>query len=287
MSLVLAPIQLSHLKWTWSRTCVVGVVNVTPDSFYDGGKWFKPEDAISQGLRLAEQGADVLDIGGESTRPGSRPVSDAEELDRILPVIQVLASQSRVPISVDTYKAKVAKEAVEAGACIVNDISGMKLDSAMAAVVAETKALVILGHLRGQPRTMQQNISFVDVVAEVIDELKVSVRLAVEAGVAAEKIWIDPGIGFGKTSDHSLALLREISKIKDEVGYPILVGPSRKSFIGEVTGLPVEERLLGTCAAAAAAIMAGVDAIRIHDVGKLMAAIKVADAIRHGIGQPG
>jgi dihydropteroate synthase len=282
MPLVLPPTPLGVRTWTWERTCIFGVVNVTPDSFYDGGAHVSTEAAVSHGEALAAHGADVLDVGGESTRPRSDRVPAGEELARVLPVIQGLTAAGAV-ISVDTYKAQVAREAVAAGASVINDISGLRLDPKMATVAAETEATLILGHLRGDPTTMQEQIAFSDVVSEVIDDLRTSVRAAVQAGVRAERIWIDPGIGFGKTPQHSLALLREVARLREELGYPLLVGPSRKSFIGAVTGQPVEERLLGTCAAVAAVIRAGADAVRVHDVAALLPAIQVADAIRRGL----
>lgn len=257
----------------------MGVVNVTPDSFYDGGRHAEPAAAVAHGLELVAQGADMLDVGGESTRPGSSPVSVEQELARVLPVIRELVQRCKVPISVDTHKAMVAQEAMAAGAAVVNDISGMALDPDMPEVVARTKATVILGHLRGQPATMQQGIRFVDVVTEVADELRSSVRRAVKAGVAAERIWVDPGIGFGKTAEQSLSLLRATGELRERIGYPILVGPSRKSFIGAVTGEPVQERLMGTCASVVAAVLAGADGVRIHDVGQLLPAVRVANAI--------
>jgi dihydropteroate synthase len=280
MPIVHAPVQIGPLTWSFSRTCIFGVVNVTPDSFYDGGRHLDTEAAVVHALRLAAAGADVLDVGGESTRPGAQPVTVEEELERILPVIGELAKRCRAPISVDTYKAAVARAALRAGASVVNDISGLRLDPEMAGTVAETGATVIVGHLRGQPQTMQQDIHFDDVVVEVADDLRAAVRLAVQAGVRADRIWIDPGVGFGKTADQSLALLRASGRLREEVGYPLLVGPSRKSFIGAVTGQPVEERLMGTCAAVAAAVVAGADAVRLHDVAQMLPAIRVADAIR-------
>ena len=280
MTMILAPAKLGDAPWDWTRTCVFGVVNVTPDSFYDGGRHADTASAVEHGLTLAEQGADVLDVGGESTRPGSTPVSTGEELARVIPVIEQLAP--RAPVSIDTYKASVAREAVAAGASIINDISGLRLDARMAETVAETGATVLIGHLRGQPATMQNGIRFLDVVREVADALRESVRHAVRAGVQADRIWIDPGIGFGKTSEQSLALMRATAQLRDAVGYPILVGPSRKSFIGAVTGEPPDERLMGTCAAVAAVVLAGADGVRIHDVAEITPAIKVADAIRRG-----
>ncbi len=282
MSIVRTPVAIGPAVWDWSRTYIVGVVNVTPDSFSDGGRYLGPAQAVARGVELVEQGADALDIGGESTRPGAEPVPAEEELRRVLPVIRGLAEQVRVPISVDTYKAEVAGAAVEAGASIINDVSGLALDPEMAATVARTGAAVVIGHLRGKPATMKEEIGFDDVVAEVIDELRRPVRAAVFAGVAADRIWVDPGIGFGKRAEHSLALIRALSRLRDELGYPLMVGVSRKSFIGDVTGLPVDQRLIGTCAAAAVAAALGADAVRIHDVGELVPALQVADAIRRG-----
>jgi dihydropteroate synthase len=282
MPLVLPPTPLGTQTWTWERTCIFGVVNVTPDSFYDGGAHASTDAAVSHGEALTAHGADVLDVGGESTRPRSERVPAEVELARILPVIQRLADTGAV-ISVDTYKARVAREAVKAGASVINDISGLMLDPELATVAAETEATLILGHLRGDPATMQEGIAFSDVVSEVIYDLRTSMRMAIQAGVRAERIWIDPGIGFGKSPQHSLALLHEVARLREELGYPLLVGPSRKSFIGAVTGQPVEERLLGTCAAVAAVIRAGADAVRVHDVAALLPAIQVADAICRGL----
>lgn len=259
-----------------------GVINVTPDSFSDAGQFLDPDTAIARGLELARLGADVLDVGGESTRPNSTPVPEEEELRRVLPVIEGLARQCNLPISIDTYKARVAREAVAAGASVINDISGMGLDPLMPRVMCESGATVILGHLRGTPATMQEGVHFVDVVGEVCDELRVVLRRAVTEGIAPDRIWFDPGIGFGKTAAQSLQLLRDAGRIREALGYPILVGPSRKSFIGAVTGDSVERRLMGTSASVAAVVMAGADGVRIHDVAELMPAIRVADAIRRG-----
>ena len=280
MSLVHAPVRLGQATWDFSRTYVFGVVNVTPDSFSDGGRFFSTDAAVAHGWDLIEQGADALDIGGESTRPGAEPVPAEEESRRVLPVVRQLAGRGSVPISIDTYKAGVARAAVEAGASMINDISGLQLDPQMATVAAEAGVPLIIGHLRGTPKTMRDNIRFVDVVAEVAEELKRSVRTAVAAGVSAERIWVDPCIGFGKTAAQSLALLRSTGRLREAVGYPLMVGPSRKSFIGAVTGEGVEARQLGTCAAIAAVVVAGADAVRLHDVGLLLPAVRVADAIR-------
>ena len=279
MPLLLPPVSLGPRTWTWQRTCVFGVVNVTPDSFFDGGRYAETSQAVEHALALDAAGADVLDVGGESTRPGSAPVSAEQELDRVMPVIEGIRARTDTPVSIDTQKADVARHAVGGGASIINDISGLA-DEPMVSLVADSGAPVIVGHLRGRPATMQRDIAFDDVVAEVIDELRLTVRRAVFGGVKAEQIWVDPGIGFGKTAEQSLALLNATGRIRDELGYPVLVGPSRKSFIGSVTGQPPDERLMGTCGSVCAAIALGADAVRVHDVDELMPAIRVADAIR-------
>jgi len=285
MPVIFPAAALGDVAWNWSRTCILGVVNVTPDSFFDGGRHQDTDQAVSHALELVQQGAHVVDVGGESTRPGAAKVSVEEELSRVIPVIEgIRASSCEAPISIDTYKARVAREAVAAGASLINDISGMLLDPEMPAVVVETGAVVILGHLRGEPASMMEEITFSDVVSEVIEELRARVRAAVEAGVGPESIWIDPGIGFGKTAQQSLELLKATGRIREEVGYPILVGPSRKSFIGAVTAQPPEERLMGTAAAVSAVVLAGADAVRIHDVGELAPAVQIADAIHRGGG---
>ena len=274
------PVTIGPATWDWSRTYVFGVVNVTPDSFSDGGQFFDREVAVARGRALIDAGADALDIGGESTRPGSEPVPVDEEKRRVLPVVERLAAHCRVPISVDTYKAEVAEAAVAAGASVINDVSGLRLDEAMADTVARTGAAVILGHLRGKPATMQDDIRFDDVVGEVIEELRASVQRAIQAGVAGDRIWVDPGIGFGKTAEQSLALVAATDRIVEALGYPVMVGTSRKSFIGEVTGLPAMRRIIGTCAASAIAVMGGAEALRLHDVAELRSGVQVADAIR-------
>lgn len=280
MSLVLPPVRIGSATWDWSKTYVFGVVNVTPDSFSDGGQYFSAEAAIAHGEALVAAGADALDIGGESTRPRSTPVDAAEELRRVLPVLEALAQRVSVPLSIDTYKASVAREAVAAGASIINDISGGALDPQIYSVAAQTGATLILGHLRGQPATMMQEVAFEDVVAEVLGELRQRLRLAVEAGVKADRLWIDPCLGFGKQAEHSLALVAASAALREQLGYPLLLGPSRKSFLGAVTGKPVGDRLLATAAACAYAIAGGTDALRLHDVAELRDAVLVADAIR-------
>lgn len=263
------------------RTAVMGIVNVTPDSFSDGGKFFDADRAASHGERLAAEGADVLDIGGESTRPGAEPVSIEEELRRVIPVIQKLRGKITIPISIDTLKSEVAKAALDAGADVVNDVTALGADPEMAALVAREGVPVILMHMQGTPRTMQHNPAYDDVVGEVRDFLQQRVDFAVGRGIAAENIVIDPGIGFGKNLDHNLALLRGLSALA-ALGLPLCVGASRKAFIGRLLDAGPEERLEGSLAAAVAAALAGANMIRVHDVKEAVRALRVADALRFG-----
>ena len=267
-------------RWDWSRTYVAGIINVTPDSFSDGGRFMAHDAAIAHGVQLVNQGADLLDIGGESTRAGANPVAAAEEQGRILPVVRALAGKVSVPLSIDTYPAATAKAAVAAGCSIVNDVSGLTLDPAMGEVVAGSKVAVILGHLRGTPRTMMDRVQFQDVVQEVIDELGQSLERALRAGIARDRIVVDPGLGFGKHPEHSMELVMRVSEIRLQLGCPVMVGPSRKSFIGAVTGAPVEHRLAGTLAAVTAALLAGANAVRVHDVAPTVQVARMTDALR-------
>ena len=263
------------------RTALMGIVNVTPDSFSDGGRYFEPAQAISHGLKLVEEGADIIDVGGESTRPGARPVSGREEMERVIPVIRGLRRELSAPISVDTYKADVARAALDEGADMVNDISALRFDPAMAPLVAAEKVPVVLMHMRGTPRTMQRRPHYRDVVEEVKEFLRDQIRYAVQSGVDLERIIIDPGIGFGKELEHNLALLRALPALAD-LGRPVLVGPSRKTFIGKILDAGPEERLEGSLAAAVAAVLGGASVIRTHDVKEARRAIRVADAMRFG-----
>ena len=263
------------------RTALMGIVNVTPDSFSDGGRYFEPAQAISHGLKLVEEGADIIDVGGESTRPGARPVSGREEMERVIPVIRGLRRELSAPISVDTYKADVARAALDEGADMVNDISALRFDPAMAPLVAAEKVPVVLMHMQGAPRTMQQRPHYRDVVEEVKEFLRDQIRYAVQSGVDLERIIIDPGIGFGKELEHNLALLRALPALAD-LGRPVLVGPSRKTFIGKILDAGPEERLEGSLAAAVAAVLGGASVIRTHDVKEARRAIRVADAMRFG-----
>jgi len=267
------------LRWG-ERTYLMGVVNVTPDSFSDGGQHLERDAAVRHALALAEAGADLLDIGGESTRPGAAEIPVQVELDRVLPVIEAVRAASDVPLSIDTRKAEVARAALRAGAVLVNDVSGLGHDPALAAVVAGAGAALALMHVQGTPETMQVDPRYDDVVAEVLEFLAGGIDRAVAAGVARERIWIDPGIGFGKTLGHNLFLLRHLAELR-VLGAPVLVGTSRKRFIGALAGgRPPDERLPGTLASiAAAAVLHGADVVRVHDVGEAKDALAVADAI--------
>ena len=264
------------------HTVVMGVVNVTPDSFYDGGKRFDIARAVADAFVMIDSGAEILDIGGESTRPGAQPVPLDEELRRVLPVIRELRKGSDVPISIDTYKEAVARAALDAGADIVNDISALRFDPAMAALVAREGVPLILMHMQGVPRTMQREPHYRDVVGEVRDFLAERVRSANQAGIAQEQIIIDPGIGFGKTLAHNLALLKNLQSLKS-LGEPLLIGASRKAFIGKILNAAApEERLEGSLAAAVASALSGANILRVHDVSETVRALRVADAIRLG-----
>jgi dihydropteroate synthase len=256
----------------------VGVLNVTPDSFSDGGAFLDPGAAAEHALQMAAEGADCIDIGGESTRPGAPPISAEEEWARIGPILTRLVGRCPVPLSVDTTKAAVAARALEAGVAIVNDISALRFDPALAAVVAEAGAGLILMHMQGTPRTMQERPSYGDVVVDVRAFLAERLAAATAAGIPSEAILLDPGIGFGKTVEHNLTLLRHLPEL-GTLGRPLLVGPSRKSFIGAVLGTPVTDRLEGTAAAVALAIAGGAAAVRVHDVKAMARVARMCDAI--------
>ncbi len=261
------------------RTLVMGILNVTPDSFYDGGRYAQPELAVQRALQMVEEGADIIDIGGESTRPGSQPVPAEEELRRVLPVIQAIRQRVDVPISIDTTKSHVAEQALQAGACMVNDISGLGFDPRMAEVVARTGALCCIMHIQGTPQTMQTNPQYDDVVRDISAYFEERLGLAERAGIPRENIWLDPGIGFGKTVEHNLQILRRLREFA-AFGLPILIGTSRKSFIGRVLGdLPPEDRLEGTAATVAVAIMNGANAVRVHDVRAMARVARMVDAV--------
>lgn len=259
------------------RTLVMGVVNVTPDSFSDGGRWLAHDAAIAHGLRLRDEGADVVDVGGESTRPGAQPVPVQEELRRVRPVVEALASRG-VPVSIDTRRPEVARAALAAGACIVNDVEGLRAPG-MAEACADARCGVVVMHMQGQPHDMQRTPAYRDVVAEVRAFLAERAAFAQKAGVPRDALCVDPGIGFGKTLDHNLALLRGLRSLGD-LGFPVLVGVSRKGFLGALAGIAQpDQRLHPGLAAAAIAVANGADVIRTHDVRPTVEALKVADAL--------
>jgi len=258
----------------------MGILNVTPDSFSDGGVHFDKAAAIDSAFQMIEDGADVIDIGGESTRPGADPVPLDEELRRVIPVIEALSSKVNIPLSIDTYKAEVARNALAAGASIVNDISGLRFDPDMPEVVADHEVPVVVMHIKGTPRDMQVDPVYDALIPEIMGYLRESIELAEKAGVNRDMIIIDPGIGFGKTFSHNLEIINNLDRFTT-LGTPLLVGPSRKAFIGRILGdAPAGERVEGTAAAVAVSIMKGADIVRVHDVKEMAKAAKVADAIK-------
>jgi dihydropteroate synthase len=263
------------------RTLIMGVVNVTPDSFSDGGEHFDPATAIEAGVRMAEQGAGIIDVGGESTRPGAATVDEAEERGRVIPVIEGLAGRISVPISVDTYKAATADAALAAGASLVNDISGLRYEAELAGIVAQRGAAIVLMHTRGRSRDMYQQASYGDVISEVLDELRESIAFATGAGVAKDRILVDPGLGFAKEAPHSFEALARLDEL-GELGRPIVVGPSRKSFLARALGgaVAASQRDWATAAAVTAAVLAGAHIVRVHAVEEMLQVTRVADEIR-------
>ncbi|QXE92368.1 dihydropteroate synthase [Geomonas subterranea] len=257
--------DLSRRSLSLERPQIMGILNVTPDSFSDGGRFFPFEAAVERALELEREGADIIDIGGESTRPNAPAVTLQEELDRVLPVIEALRGRIAVPISIDTYKAEVARAACAAGAEIVNDVTGLMFDPEMAAVVAGADAGVVVMHTRGMPDTMQKETGYDDLIADVKDYLQRSIALATGAGLPVERIAIDPGLGFGKSVQGNLELIKRLEEFLP-LGRPILMGPSRKSFIGAITGRDGVERVFGTAAAVAMSIVHGATIVRVHDV---------------------
>jgi dihydropteroate synthase len=264
------------------RTHVMGIVNVTPDSFSDGGSYLKAEDALRRAQVMVQEGADIIDVGGESTRPkgvygeGARAITVQEELDRVIPVIERISQTLDTIISVDTVKSEVAQEALNAGASMVNDISGLRFDPRIAGVAARLNAALVVMHIQGRPETMQQHPAYQDVVREVKEELRRSADTAKSEGVRS--IVVDPGIGFGKNLGHNLALLKHLASFR-ELGYPILIGTSRKGFIGSLLDLPVDQRIEGTAATVAVSIMNGANIVRVHDVREMKRVAVVTDAI--------
>ena len=274
--------QLKGQRLRLERPLLMGIVNVTPDSFFDGGRFCDPQRAVAHALRLVEEGADLLDIGAESTRPGALPVDEQEERRRLVPVVAAVAKAVSVPISVDTSKAEVAKAAIDAGAIMVNDVTALRGDSAMVGVVAQAGVALVLMHMQGTPDIMQHAPRYDDVVGEVAQFLAERVRYAIDQGVARDRIVVDPGIGFGKTLGHNLDLLANL-RVFAELGYPVLVGPSRKGFIGQLTDQSVEARGWGTAGVVALAVEQGANILRVHDVGPMKDVAKVAGAIARRI----
>ncbi len=269
------------------RTLIMGILNVTPDSFSDGGQFFSLEGAVERARQLIREGADIIDIGGESSRPGAQPVPTEEELRRVIPVIRAIRRESSVPISIDTYKAAVAEAALDAGANMVNDISALRFDPQMVTIVARAQVPVVLMHMQGEPRTMQQNPVYTDVVREIKEFLAGRIAFARAHGI--ERILIDPGIGFGKTVAHNLEILKRLGELT-ELHCPILIGTSRKSFIGRLgsTGsepLPIEQRLEGTIASNVIAVLNGAQVVRVHDVAPMKRALAIIDAMRYDKGE--
>lgn len=273
----------SGIPMAWAFQCkttpvIMGILNVTPDSFSDGGRHRSTEDAVDHARLMIEEGADIIDVGGESTRPFSEPVAEKEELHRVIPVIERLHEIPGAFISVDTYKANVAREALKAGADMVNDISGLTYDDAMAGVIAGNDAHAVIMHIKGKPRDMQENPRYDDVVGEISAFLHERVEYAVRSGVDREKIVIDPGIGFGKRVEDNLRILKMLRAFH-ELGRPVLIGTSMKSFIGKITDMPLEERVEGTLASLAVAIMNGADVLRVHDVRRAKKVLKIVKAV--------
>jgi len=260
------------------RTHVMGILNVTPDSFSDGGRFLEPSAALDHAVAMAEEGADFIDIGAESTRPGARPVPAKEQLARLLPVLRALKKKVKAPVSVDTTSAMVAQEALREGADLVNDVSALNGDPRMAAVVARTGVPCILMHMRGQPRTMQQNPRYRDLMAEIAGFLAAAIERGEQAGIKRIQMLVDPGIGFGKTLAHNLEILRRLAEL-GSLGAPVVVGPSRKRFIGAVLDVEPDQRLEGTIAACVLAARNGANVLRVHDVKSVVRALKLADAV--------
>jgi dihydropteroate synthase len=260
----------------------MGILNVTPDSFSDGGSFFNKENAVEQALRMQEEGADMIDVGGESTRPGAEKVSVKEEIKRVVPVIEALVKKVNVPISIDTYKSDVAKAAISSGASVINDISGLRFDPKMAETAARNKVPVVIMHIKGTPENMQKAPAYKSLIPEIMDYLYEGIEIARKAGIPDSMIIIDPGIGFGKNVEHNLEIIKRLNEFS---GFekPVLLGHSRKSFIGKILNdLPVSERLEGTAAAAAIGIFNGASIIRVHDVREMVRVARIADRIKRG-----
>ncbi|MFH1435844.1 MAG: dihydropteroate synthase [Pseudomonadota bacterium] len=273
------PLTVGNRIFDFKRPYIVGILNITPDSFSDGGEHASPEKAASRCLEMVEEGADMIDIGGESTRPSSRSVSAEEELERVLPVIRLIRKKTDIPVSVDTTKASVAEAAVGEGADLVNDISGLRFDPAMARTAARLEVPIVLMHSRKAPSDMQKDVHYDDLFGEVSAELSEAIRAAQDAGVPGSCIIVDPGIGFAKTAQHNVRILGDVGFLAS-LGKPVMVGPSRKSFIGAYTGAEVHDRLGGTAAAVTAAVLGGAHFLRVHDVKVMKQAAMIAFSMR-------
>ncbi len=263
------------------QTLAMGILNVTPDSFSDGGRFCDLEKAIEQARRLIREGADILDIGGESTRPGSDRISAGEERERVVPVIQAIRQFSQIPISIDTYRSETAEAALTAGATIINDISALRLDERMKYVAAEARVPVVLVHMLGEPKTMQQNPTYQNVLGEIIQFLRERIDVATRAGIDEQKMWVDPGIGFGKKIEHNIEILRRLQELRI-LNKPVLIGTSRKFFLGALVSdapLPPQDRLEGTIASNVISVLNGADIVRVHDVQAVKRALRITDAV--------
>jgi len=263
------------------RTHIMGILNVTPDSFYDGGKYFDTDKAYERAMQMKDEGADIIDIGGQSARPGANPVSYEEEIDRVMPVIDKLVNKINIPLSIDTFNHKVSEEALKKGVKIVNDITGLKKDPMMASVIAKYDAAAIIMHIKGAPKDMQNNPRYDDLFREIIDYFCESINIAVNAGIPQDKLIIDPGIGFGKTVNHNLWIINNLKEFRI-LEKPIMIGVSRKSFIGKILNKEPEERIAGTLAACAISIANGANILRVHDVREAVDVSKIIDAIARG-----
>jgi dihydropteroate synthase len=265
-----------------SPTLIMGILNVTPDSFSDGGKYYNLDKAIEYSLELVNQGVDIIDVGGESTRPGANAISFNDEIERVIPVIKGIRSVSSIPISIDTYKSEVAKEALESGADIVNDISGLNFDPKMISVIKDYNVPIVIMHIKGTPKNMQLNPKYDNIIDEIMSYFEKQINLCLDYGIPKSHIILDPGIGFGKQLNDNFILIRELNSFAD-LGYPILIGPSRKSFIGLTLDLQVDERLEGTAAAITASIINGARIVRVHDVLEMKRVQIISDKIRGAI----
>jgi len=263
-----------------NKTYTMGILNLTPDSFSDGGSYTDVEAAIKRAKEMVEEGVDIIDVGAESTRPGAKYIEEEEELRRLLPVVKRLVEEIEVPISIDTYKSKVAEESLKLGAHIINDIKGLKGDPEMAKVVAKYNAPIIIMHIKGTPKTMQNDPKYKDLIGEISDKLESSIEIAIKAGIKAENIILDPGIGFGKTFDDNLKLIDKLGKLR-KIGYPILIGASRKGFIGEILGTPPLERVEGNLAVAVLSAYNGASIIRVHEVKETKQALKIVNRMKN------